>query len=148
MKNTSFPSWAAPFVGLIVGALVGLRGAGRNNGIVWWQAVQMFAGAGLFAGFVIWMVELASRVEQSDGELVGLDVARASSEQWPLGLIGPLLAISSVILFCAAPVGLVLGIVALRSNSGSAGPWRKVSWVGIVLSLVAALSWAIHFMLP
>ena len=58
MQNQSFPGWAAPLVGAALGVLLGFRGAKRDGQAFSPEWAIGGAAIGLFAGLVVWLVDV------------------------------------------------------------------------------------------
>ena len=57
MQNQSFPGWAAPIVGAVLGVLLGFRGAKRDGAAFSPEWAIGGAAVGLFAGLVVWLLD-------------------------------------------------------------------------------------------
>jgi hypothetical protein len=144
MKNVTFPRWTAPLVGAGLGALLALRAARRERQPMAWDWLIGGATLGLVAGGLIWLLdrpaprrkgavaETSEAVEQPPS---------ASAEQG--SLVGRVLALLSILLFCAPFLGFVLGVAAILINSRDGGWSRTVGWIATGLSLVVTIAFVV-----
>lgn len=142
-KNTKFPRWAAPLVGMGAGVVMFARGAGQPLS---WEWLVGGAGVGLLAGGLIWLLDRppapAGSVD-APGEESGGGVGLEGEGRGQSGVIGRFLALVSVGFFWTPGVGLILGIAALLTNLRTRDWTRKCSKVGLGLSVAASIAWVI-----
>jgi hypothetical protein len=128
MAPATFPPWAAPIVGLGVGACFGVRSGaqhpdehGGNSG-------------GLAAGGFIWLMDrCAPPREASHSAASGF--ART-------------LAVASVLLFLAPIVGRLVSLLAVIVNRRTPGWPSAGSWIGLLASAVVTILFAYAAWVP
>jgi len=136
MKNREFPSWSGPFIGMIVGALCGLR-AGRNAQIPIYWFILGGAIIGGLAGCLIFLIDPKQPEKASEDLPPNLADRRVGN---PSGVVGRFLAIAGCLLCWTPFMGLVLNLVGLAVNWKSNDWARVASIVGVVIGgLVAVL---------
>jgi hypothetical protein len=140
-KNRSFPSWAGPFVGAIVGAGLAFKAARREGGGLSWEWVVAGAAMGFLAGGIVWILDRPL----SDSVLEDDDLEPFEDDEVPLvdavssSLIGRFLALLCV-LFCLVPmVGLTVGVPAVVVNYRTTDWTRPTSLICSIISLLTTL---------
>ncbi len=139
MKNTAFPRWAAPLVGIVAGALFGGRGARRAG--EGFSPTWMVGGAvlGLVAGLFVWLLDkpkaegeqILEGTQTSEGGQATAVASEASGS-----VITRFFALLSILLCWAPVVGLVIGGIAWFLNRNVRG-WPKIaSLIGTVIALL------------
>ena len=65
-KAGSLPGWIAPLIGAVLGALIAMKAAVRNEGGVSIQWVVVGGVIGLFAGGVVWAIDIIRGNKSND----------------------------------------------------------------------------------
>lgn len=139
MNNMTFPRWSGPFVGMIVGVIVGLKGDVDADLPM---AARFLGGAviGGIAGCLIFLIDPKQQEAASDDLLSHFD-ARVVTR--PSGVVGRVLAIAGILLCWTPFLGLVLNLIGLAVNWKSEDWARKVSIAGVVVGGIVAIVMAI-----
>jgi hypothetical protein len=126
----TFPRWAAPGVGAIAGAIVGVRAATKDIP----HLVQSMLGgivAGALVGCLIFLLDRPSdkpqTIDLGDGPIMLDEPSRP--------IIPRFFTLLSCLLFWAPLVGTVVSLVAVGINWRTPGLRRKLSIGGLVDSL-------------
>jgi|GEM_PF-1667206 len=139
MRNVTFPRWAAPFVGIVVGAICGFRAARGQGKDLSWEWLVGGAVLGLIASVLILLVEPLSRDSEVAVELESSlpeENRLSRGVQGSGSVIGPVLALLSGFLSLVPIVGVCIALAAFIANNRSGNWARAVSAISLVLSLV------------
>ncbi len=143
--NRSFPRWAAPFVGSVVGAFFSLKAAGREvRGDTPWQWI--LAGGtilGFVAGGIIWILDspaTAGNIDAEELSAADLDSEESvSPELVPSSLVGRFLALLCVLLCILPWVGLMVSVPAVVVNYRTRDWTRSVSRICMAIALIVTI---------
>jgi hypothetical protein len=150
--NPALPRWSGPFVGAVLGTLLALQGASGieariREGDDVLERLIGGAGLGFLAGIVIWLLDPPPR----PGPFIWTresGIVQTESDATAAGsLVGRVLALVSILLFCLPPLGLGLGIAAVVMNRRVVGWPRTVSWIAMSLSVILSIAFVIVLVL-
>jgi hypothetical protein len=139
MKNQKFPSWSAPLVGMIAGALCGLKGA-MNAPIPPYLFVLGGALIGGLAGSLIFIIDPRPETEIPEGLPHHLSTGHVEN---PSGVVGRFLAIAGLFLCWTPFLGFVLNSIGLAVNWKSRDWARIISIIGLLIGTLVAFAMAI-----
>lgn len=140
-KNRIFPRWSGPFVGAIVGTIVGVQAAIRNRGgELGVSSVYFIIGGaiiGMFAGCLIALLDSPPKeTDQGDTFEQYLPAHLVQKKRVSQsGLVGKVLALIAFPMSLFPIVGLMFIIPAVVVNRNSIGWTKTISWIAFVISI-------------
>lgn len=143
MKNRQFPTWSGPFVGMVAGAVCGIR-AGRNAQIS--IIVFILGGAliGGLAGCLILFIDPKPPEDTPEG--LPPNLAKRNIDN-PSGVVGRFLAVAGISLCWTPFLGFVLNLIGLTVNWKSNDWARRTSKVGLAIGGIVAIFMSIALVL-
>jgi hypothetical protein len=128
--NASFPRWAGPVIGVIVGIALVVRPALRQRPF---NATYLAVGAvcGMLAGSLVWLLD-----------------APSPAERRPPSVLGIVLAALAVFPGCLPFAGLMVGVPAFLVNRRMAGWPNTASRLGLGLAIVLTVIVALASVIP
>ena len=119
-----------PVLGAMIGVSIGARSADKN--IDDWKALLIGAALGAVAGCLVFLLDRPSSASETDSEESGFENHSAR-------VLPRFLTFLSLALIWAPVVGNFVAMIAVAVNWHAAGSRRKLSILGLILSLPITL---------
>jgi hypothetical protein len=147
-RKRPLPRWAGLVLGPLICMYAAARFAGPGAGLPLAESLGLGAAMGFLVGLIVFLLDPRSAkaprpkavdpFQDADRQLRGLPPAVEATlvPVDPTPLIGRLLAILGIGLFCMPVLGMVLASIAWLINRRASRGWRVASIVGFVLATV------------